>query len=140
MAHASIGGSANPDPSRLRFEQLLEAFGQGWEGGKPAAMADVFAEDGRFVPGPFSSPVRGRTAIEAYWSDVPRDQAAISFRFGEIFVAGPWFASEFTCTFRRIKTGEWIQVSGAVFCETSGTAEKISEMRMYWDRAPVQAP
>jgi ketosteroid isomerase-like protein len=101
-------------------------------------MAAVFAEDGAFIPSPFQPAVRGREAIAAYWSDVPRDQAAITFRFGEVFVAGPWFASEFTCTFRRLKTGEWIQVSGAVFCETA--ADKISEMRMYWDRSQVQAP
>jgi hypothetical protein len=82
--------------------------------------------------------VRGRAGIAGYWGDVPGEQAAITFRFGEIFVAGPWFATEFTCTFRRIRTGDWIQISGAVFCETA--ANKISEMRMYWERSRVQAP
>jgi hypothetical protein len=138
MVHANIGGGPNPDPSRSRFEQLLEAFGKGWEAAQPAAKAEVFTEEGAFLASPFQPPVRGRTAIAAYWSDVPRDQAAITFRFGEVFVVGPWFASVLTCTFRRIKTGEWIQVSGAVFCETA--ADKISEMRMYWDRSPVRAP
>jgi len=137
MTHASIGG-ASPDPSISRFESLLVEFGKGWEAARPAAMAAVFTPDGAFIPSPFEPAVRGREAIAAYWSDVPRDQAAITFRSGEVFAAGPWFASEFTCTFRRLKTGEWIQVSGAVFCETAG--DKISEMRMYWDRAPVRAP
>jgi len=76
--------------------------------------------------------VRGRQAIAQYWREVPSDQAEISFRFGEVFVAGPWFATEFRCTYRRLKTGDWIEVSGAMFCEAA--AEKISEMRMYWER------
>ena len=138
MTHASLGGVGEPDSTRSGFERLLEAFGKGWEAARPAAMAEVFADDGAFIPSPFEPAVRGREAIAAYWSDVPRDQAAITFRLGEVFVAGPWFASEFTCTFRRPKTGEWIQVSGAVFCESA--ADKIREMRMYWDRSPVRAP
>lgn len=138
MIHSSIGDTAGAEPSRVQYERLVEEFGKGWEAARPAAMASVFAEDGTFVPSPFEPAIKGRAAIAAYWSDVPLDQAAITFRSGEIFVAGPWFATEFTCTFRRIKTGEWIQVSGAIFCEITG--EKITEMRMYWDRARTQAP
>ena len=138
MVQSNIGGQVNTDSSRATFEPLVEQFGRAWEAGRPAAMAEVFADEGTFVPSPFESPIRGRAAIAAYWGDVPTEQAAITFRFGEIFVAGPWFATEFTCTFRRIKTGDWVQISGALFCETA--ADKISEMRMYWERSRVQAP
>jgi ketosteroid isomerase-like protein len=131
MVQAPVGGSAS-------FERLVDEFGKAWEAGRPSAMAEVFTDDGTFTPGPFEGALRGRVAIAAYWGDVPKEQSAISFRFGEIFVVGPWFATEFKCTFRRIRTGDWIEVSGALFCET--TAEKISEMRMYWDRSKVQAP
>jgi ketosteroid isomerase-like protein len=138
MTQPTIGGSGGPAVTSKRYEELLTEFGRGWEAARPSTMASVFTDDAVFVPGAFSGQVRGRDAIAAYWSDVPSEQSAISFRLGEIFVAGPWFASEFTCTFRRIRTGEWIQVSGALFCETAG--DKISEMRMYWDRSAVQAP
>ncbi|MBI4502790.1 MAG: nuclear transport factor 2 family protein [Gemmatimonadetes bacterium] len=140
MVQATIGGSSvpAPDPTRARFEHVVNSFGKAWEAGKPAAMGELFTDDATFIPGPFEAPLKGRSAIVAYWSDVPREQSAISFRFGEIFVAGPWFATEFSCTYRRIKTGDWIRVSGALFCET--VTEKISEMRMYWDRTAVRAP
>ena len=140
MAEATMGStpSSAPDPARVAFERLVEQFGKGWETGQPTTMAGVFTADARFIPGPFEDALRGPPAIAAYWSDVPSEQSAISFRFGEIFTAGPWFATEFKCTYRRVRTGEWIEVSGALFCETA--EGKISEMRMYWDRSIIKGP
>ncbi len=67
------------------------------------------------------------------WKDVPQNQADVTFKAGELFVAGPWFAAEFRCTYRRRRSGEWVDARGAIFCETKDG--KISEMRMYWHRA-----
>lgn len=117
---------------RAEFAALIERFGQGWEAGKAEAMAEVFAEDGVFVPDPFSPPLEGPEAIREYWGKLPFEQADVAFRFGEVYVAGPWFATEFRCTFRRRRTGEPVDVRGAVFCETRDG--QVSEMRMYWDR------
>jgi ketosteroid isomerase-like protein len=117
---------------REQYGELVGSFGKGWEQGKPDEICGVFADDGVFVPSPFDSPVRGLTAIAEYWKDVPLEQAEISFRFGEIFVAGPWFSTEIKCTFRRRRTGQQVDLRGALFCETIGG--KIAEMRMYWQR------
>ena len=122
-----------PAEPTTAFASLVARFGQGWEKGNADLMAEVFTEDATFQSGPFETPVRGRTAIRDYWRDVPREQAEIAFRYGEIFVVGPWFATEYKCTFRRRRTGEAVVVRGALFCETSG--EQISEMRMYWERS-----
>lgn len=115
------------------FDALIAKFGQGWQQGKPEVIAEIFTDDAVFVPGPFDTPIRGRDAIRLYWRDVPLEQAEITFRYGEIFVVGPWFATEYKCTFRRRRSGESVTVKGALFCET--TEDKVSEMRMYWDRA-----
>lgn len=123
----STSGAATP------FEALVTRFGQGWEKGNADAIAELFAEDGVLVPDPFATPIRGRVAIRDYWRDIPREQAEIAFRFGEIFIVGPWFATEYKCTFRRRRTGEAVVVRGALFCETIDG--RVSEMRMYWDRA-----
>jgi len=122
----------SPAPTTAAFDALVTRFGQGWEKGNADAMAEIFTEDGVFLPGPFATPVRGRTAIRDYWRDVPREQAEVSFRYGEIFVVGPWFATEYKCTFRRRRTGEAVVVRGALFGETAG--DHVSEMRLYWDR------
>jgi len=71
-------------------------------------------------------------AIRGYWKDVPLHQSEVSFRAGEIYAAGPWFATEFRCTYRRRRTGDKVDARGAIFCETKDG--KIAEMRMYWHR------
>jgi ketosteroid isomerase-like protein len=128
--------SADWKALRAAYGALVKLFGDGWMAGQAEQMADVFTSNGVLVPGPFDAPVKGRSAIAEYWKDIPLDQAEISFRFGEIYVAGPWFATEFRCTFRRRRTGKFVDVKGAIFCETS--EGKIAEMRMYWQRVSAR--
>jgi ketosteroid isomerase-like protein len=118
--------------SAATFRTLLDTFGTGWERGDAEAVCSIFAPDAVFIETPFSTPDRGLPAIRAYWSEVPANQAEVSFKSGEIYAAGPWFATEFRCTFRRRRTGERIEARGAIFCETSDG--KVTEMRMYWHR------
>ena len=116
------------------YRELLEQFGAGWERGDVDAIAAVFAPDAVFLGTPFAERATGADAIRAYWKDVPLNQAEVTFKAGEIHVAGPWFAAEFRCTYRRRRTGEWVDTRGAIFCETKD--DKITEMRMYWHRNP----
>ncbi len=121
-----------PEP-REQYERLIGEFGKGWEKGSSDRIAAIFTEDAVFLADPFAAALRGREAIQRYWKDIPREQAEITFKSGEIFVAGPsWFSVEFRCRFRRRRTGEWVDARGALFCETA--AGQISEMRMYWHR------
>lgn len=114
------------------FRALLDQFAGGWNQGEPHRMAEAFLPDGVLQMGPFEAPLNGRPAILDYWRDVPLSQSDVSFRYGEIFVVGPWFATEFRCTYLRRRTGESVDVKGAVFCETR--EGKFAEMRMYWER------
>lgn len=115
-----------------QFASLVSRFGKAWEKGATDQLLDVFAEDALFYPSPFDGPARGHDGIRTYWKEIPHEQAEIAFRFGEIFVVGPWFATEFKCTFRRRRTGEQVDLRGAMFCETGDG--RITELRMYWDR------
>jgi ketosteroid isomerase-like protein len=114
------------------YRALIDAFGKGWERGDVEAICAVFSDDAVFLETPFSQPDRGIAAIRAYWKDIPLYQAETDFSSGEIYSAGPWFATEFRCTFRRRRTGEQVDARGAIFCETKDG--KNSEMRMYWHR------
>lgn len=114
------------------YRRLIDAFGEGWEKGDVDGICAVFTPDAVFVETPFSQKEVGIEAIRAYWQDLPMTQADTSFRSGEVYEAGPWFATEFRCTFRRRRTGEWVDARGAIFCETKDA--RISEMRMYWHR------
>ncbi len=117
---------------RNQYQALLHDFGDGWSTGDATKIGALFAEDGIFLPDPFGAEIRGREAIEAYWKDVPHEQSEIEFRSGEVHSVGPWFSVEFKCTFRRRRSGEPLDVRGAIFCETADGV--ISEMRMYYHR------
>jgi len=116
------------------YRTLVDSFGAAWERGDPEAIISLFTPDATFLDAPFSDPAKGAAAIRSYWNDVPSNQADVSFRSGEIYSAGPWFATEFRCIYRRRRSGEWVDTRGAIFCETRDG--KISEMRMYWHRYP----
>lgn len=125
-----------PDFSNTRQlgRSLVNRFEEGWSKGDVDLLGTLFTEEAVFLETPFSEPLRGIQAIRRYWSDVPVNQAEIKVTTGEIYAAGPWFSTEFKATFRRRRTGEWVEARGAIFCETEG--ERISEMRMYWHRHP----
>ncbi len=120
------------ESTRALGRALIDEFGRGWSKGKVDLQMTVFAENPVFIETPFSSPINGLDAVRAYWADIPLNQSEITFTSGEIFAVGPWFSTEFKCTFRRRRTGQWVDARGAIFCETNG--QKITEMRMYWHR------
>jgi len=114
--------------------QLMDTFARAWSKGHIDLLTSLFTADAVFLETPFAAPLQGTEAIRRYWSDVPANQSEITVTRGEIYVAGPWFATEFKAVFRRRRTGEWVEAKGAIFCET--VADKVSEMRMYWHRNP----
>jgi ketosteroid isomerase-like protein len=120
------------EATRALGRRLVDAFGAGWSSGNVEQLVSIFSPQAVFVETPFSSPLNGIDAIRSYWADVPYHQSEVRFASGEIFSAGPWFAAEFKCSFRRRRSGEWVEARGAVFCETEG--EMVTEMRMYWHR------
>ena len=127
-------GEPSPSSSltRERARELMDGFARGWAKGQIDLILSVFTTDAVFVETPFAEPLRGGDAIRRYWSEVPANQSEITVTTGEIYAAGPWFATEFKAVFRRRRTGEWIEAKGAMFCETEGG--RIAEMRMYWHR------
>jgi ketosteroid isomerase-like protein len=119
--------------TRTLARGLIDDFAKGWSKANVELLASVFAEEAVFLETPFVEPLRGLAAIKRYWSDVPFHQSEITVTTGEIYVAGPWFSTEFRARFRRRRTGDWVDARGAIFAETAGG--KVSEMRMYWHRS-----
>ncbi|MEZ4455411.1 MAG: nuclear transport factor 2 family protein [Gemmatimonadales bacterium] len=124
--------SQDTSDRRAVARRLVDAFINAWSRADVAALVGGFSENAVFYETPFSDPMIGTDAIRRYWADVPYHQSEIKATSGEVYLAGPWFATEFKVVFRRRRTGEWVEARGALFCETEG--EQISEMRMYWQR------
>src|SRR2546430_2145412 len=81
------------------YRRLVDAFGRGWERGDPEEILSVFTADAVFVETPFSDRETGHAAIRRYWTDLPANQAEVTFRSGESYVPGPWFATEVRWTY-----------------------------------------
>lgn len=121
------------DPAfHARARELLDTLARGWSKGRVDLMIDLFHPDAILLETPFSKPLQGAEALRAWFADIPYHQSETTFSTGELFVAGPWFSSEFKLVFRRRKTGEWVDARGALFAETDGNL--ITELRMYWHR------
>lgn len=114
---------------------LTDTFARGWAKANVDMIMSVFSETAVFLETPFSAPLTGTAAIRRWWADVPYYQSEITVSTGEVYAAGPWFSTEFRATFRRRRTGEWVDARGAIFCET--VEGRISEMRMYWHRGTI---
>jgi hypothetical protein len=123
---------ADPVAFHARATVLLETLAKGWSKGRVDLMVDLFHPEAILLETPFSKPLQGTDAIRGWLADIPYHQSETTFSTGEVFVAGPWFSSEFKLVFRRRKTGEWVDARGALFAETDGTL--ITELRMYWHR------
>lgn len=124
----------NPDHAALRqtARELADTLALGWSRGKPDTILSVFAENAVFLETPFAEPISGHEALRRWAGDIPYNQSEATFTVGEAFVAGPWFSTEFKLTFRRRRTGDWVEARGALFAETADA--KITELRMYWHR------
>jgi ketosteroid isomerase-like protein len=125
-------GSQSATDIRALARTLTDTFVAGWSKADVPTIMSVFSENAVFLETPFSTPSTGTDAIRRYWAEVPYNQSEITATSGEIYTAGPWFSTEFKVVFRRRRTGEWVEARGAIFCETEG--DRISEMRMYWQR------
>ncbi len=126
--------ATEPSGQLAPARELVDRFARGWSKGQIDSIISVFAAEAVFFETPFAAPARGTAEIRRYWSDVPAHQSEVTVTTGEVYIAGPWFATEFKAVFRRRRTGEWVEARGALFCET--VEGLISEMRMYWHRQP----
>jgi len=111
---------------------LADTFATAWSRGKVDLLLSVFSEDAVLIETPFSAPIKGRAELRKWAGDIPYHQSEATFTVGEIFTVGPWFSAEFKLTFRRRRTGDWVEARGAMFAETSDAG--ITELRMYWHR------
>lgn len=126
----SIANSAAA--TRTLGRELLDTLAAGWTKGRVDTMLEVFSDEAVFIETPFATALTGIQAIRGWASDIPYYQSEATFTTGEVYVAGPWFSSEFKLVFQRRTSGEWVEARGALFAETDGT--KITELRMYWHR------
>lgn len=99
------------------FEAWMRRYGEGWENRDPIALANLFAENARYLETPFENVIRGRDAIHQYMMDVPRSQEAIHFQFEVIGETKIGFMALWTASFVRKQSGRHVHLDGIIAAE-----------------------
>jgi uncharacterized protein (TIGR02246 family) len=60
--------------NRDTFSAWVNTLIRAWENHDAQAAANLFNENATYQENPFDEPLRGRAAIRAYWSEMPRQQ------------------------------------------------------------------
>ncbi len=119
------------------FKAWLDAYGRAWEGRDPESAASLYAENGTYQVTPFLEPMRGRSAILEYWSQVCRTERNVKFDH-EILAVTPdvgiarWWASFF-----RVPQKIRIKLDG-IFVISLDANNQCTRLREWWVKQETQ--
>jgi hypothetical protein len=106
--------------ARISFESWLEAYGRGWTGRSPQAVADLFAEDGTYQVTPFVEPMRGRSAIFEYWTHVAETERDIQFGYEVLAVTQEASIARWWASFLIVPEGLQTKLDGIFLISLDG--------------------
>jgi uncharacterized protein (TIGR02246 family) len=109
----------------------LDRYGDAWRGRDPDAAAALFTDDATYAETPFDEPARGRAAIRAYWSAVPRLQREIEFAHELLAADGDLVVALWQAAYTRVADGERIRLDG-VFALRFAPDGRCRELREWW--------
>lgn len=116
------------------FQSWLEAYKRAWETRDPQAVGELFSEDATYQETPFVAPLRGRTAIRRYWSDVvERSQEQIRFGYEILSIAGNVGIAHWWASFARLASGKKVALDG-IFLLTFDAQDRCEALREWWVR------
>jgi hypothetical protein len=119
------------------FKSWLDAYGRAWETRDPQAAADLFTKDATYQETPFDEPLRGRSAIFEYWSDVPRSQDQIRFGCDILAVTENLGIARWWASFVRIPSKTQVKLDG-IFVVSLDAENRCKEFREWWHRQEKQ--
>ncbi len=117
-----------------RFKTWLEAYGNAWRTGDPAAAVKLFSQDARYEETPFDVPIVGRDAIHRYWLEgANRSQRDVAFSFQIITVQGSTGTARWQAKFIRVPSGTLVELDGVLIAGFSGKGTCI-RFQEWWHR------
>src|SRR5690625_2819695 len=69
-------------------QNWLDRYKEAWENRDPKAAGSLFTADAPYRELPFEPPLPGAQGVHDYWSRVTATQDDVTFRYGDILVAG----------------------------------------------------
>lgn len=126
--------------TRITLEEAkswLDAYGQAWVEGDPAAAVSLFHPDAEYQETPFSKAMRGSEEIRRYWQEGAADsQEDVTFSHDIWSVSGDEVHAGWTARFRRTASRAAVELDGVfrlTFDRRRGVA-KCSSLKEWWHR------
>jgi len=98
----------NPDALR----SWLDSYGRACENGDSKAATALFTEGVSYHESPHDEPMRGRLAVSAYWSHIPRRQSDVRFNYEVINLRGNDAVVHWTASFIRVPSNIKVLLDG----------------------------
>ena len=123
---------------RASVEAWLERYGRAWETRDPSAAAELFTEDAQYLETPFDEPMKGRSAIYRYWSEIPETQRDIAFGFDILSIEENRVLARWWSSYVKIRTGEPTRLDGIFLLEFAEDG-RCRSLREWWHAHPSPA-
>jgi hypothetical protein len=119
--------------NRDTFAAWLDQLGRVWETRDPQAVGALFSADALYQETPFDEPMRGRSAIVEYWSDVPKTQDHIRFSYEILAIGEETGVAHWWASFVRLPAEARVKLDG--ICAVALDAEgRCTSFREWWHR------
>jgi hypothetical protein len=121
------------------LKSWLDAYGQAWVDRDADAAAGLFAEDGTYEETPFVEPMRGRSAIAAYWSRATGSHTNVHFGYEVLTLDEDRGIAHWWCSFVRLPAKTSLKLDG-IFVLRFDVQGRCTSLREWWHRQENQIP
>jgi NAD(P)-dependent dehydrogenase (short-subunit alcohol dehydrogenase family) len=118
--------------NREIFSAWANMLIRAWENHDAQAAATLFTDNATYQENPFDEPLRGRAAIQAYWSEMPRQQDDIHTDFEVLDFSETNGVARWSATYMRVPTGEHVQLEGVFIASFDSGGSQAHTFREWW--------
>jgi hypothetical protein len=115
------------------FKSWLDAYGRAWETQDPRAVAALFTEEATYQETPFVGPLRGRSAIAAYWSHATGSHTNVHFGYEVLTLDENNGIAHWWCSFLRPPGTAPLKLDGIFVLQFEGSG-RCKSLREWWHR------
>jgi len=115
----------------------LDAYGRAWQTRDPEAVVALFAEGGTYRETPFVEPMRGRSAIAAYWSRATGPHINVHFGYEVLALDSNQGIAHWRCWFVRLPAKASLKLDGIFVLQFDGEG-RCTSLREWWHRQENQ--
>lgn len=120
-------------PVTSTLDLWLMAWGKAWDNGDAAAAANLFADDASYSTGPFEESIRGRAAMEKYWTTVMAKQKDSKAEIIPLAHLGDVGVAHLRATTFNIEAGRHEVLDGVMVLALDRDG-RCTDLRGWWHR------